>query len=1105
MSAARSSNALDYSAIGQRIRQAAWSSNNEEELRTSVEHILTDSLNDLDIETHRAQEYTTVEGGRIDALYGDVIVEYKEPGTFASSSGIESAIYGRNEDDRGLHDYLFESATKDTYRGEDIEEALGRKVGVGLDGERIFFYRYRPDTEVIPMPAGQTTLIASEDEDLAGSFERIDVSSIDRGVNRLMLYLRSLSRYPLNAEVLVNEFGLQSEMGSALVKKFYENLEEALEDGNPQVETLYQQWDRMFGVVYDPEAGGDRFTHRDDVPEFGGEEVETQKFLFAAHTYFSFLLELIGLELLSSLEEPFIISEDFLTLNDSELRSRLEKLEQGEMFRVRGIERFFEGGYFQWYLECWDEELATEIRGLLEHLEQFDSATTVIRPETARDILKELYQDIVPNRLRHNLGEYFTPDWLSHRVCDVAEYRGDPGERVLDPACGSGTFLVEAIGRVRDTIESRDDEISPKEELHLVLKNIVGFDVNPVSVITAKTNYLLALGELALEADGVSLPIYGCDSILAPQPVSDLSNGGYYRVTNTSVGEFDLPKLGSQSDLQTSMDRLSAAIDDDEGADTFLAELRSRDIEYSEQDEALLRCLYTRIEDLDEDDRDGIWPRLLSSSFAPVFEDDFDYVIGNPPWISWDSLSESYKDQTEDLWEEIGLYDTYQGDKDDICLLMTYVVIDRHLDDSGCLCFLLPQSVWQSKEGADDFRQFEIPQVNSKPVSLSVPVVEDFSSFQPFEAATNHTSIGLFKKGDTVEYPVDYNIWTKADSSGPAATHSWAQASQVLDQWNWAAKPVDPADSTSPWLILSSDLLDAFDPVLGDSFYQAREGINTRGRTGIYRVDVFEADEEGLIAIQNDPSQGRKKLSTVRRPVKPDLIYPLLRGEDLEGREWSINKYAVVPHTQQTGMAPIPLEEMIECHNETLEFFREFKSSLADRSSFRYAQPGEDVFYQLYEIGSYTFSDYKVVWPHVRSEFSAGVLSPHQDPKLGDSPTPIIPDKQLMIVACDTEDEANYLAGILNSGLCKLLVNRLMIATQISTYLLEYLDVPQYRADDDTHTAVADAFDQLDDQSGTSNDLRSDLDEAVMEVFGLSEAQADDIYEALAITNEMRS
>src|SRR3990170_1846022 len=135
------------------------------------------------------------------------------------------------------------------------------------------------------------------------------------------------------------------------------------------------------------------------------------------------------------------------------------------------------------------------------------------------------------------------------------------------------------------------------------------------------------------------------------------------------------------------MDRLSAAVLGGPSCDVFLAEVGAGGVDISSEDEVLLRELYERIEELHNDRRDGIWPRILSASFAPVFERKFDLIVGNPPWVNWDALSDSYKEATEPLWREAGLYDTYKGDKDDICFLMTRLAMKRYLKEGGRLVF----------------------------------------------------------------------------------------------------------------------------------------------------------------------------------------------------------------------------------------------------------------------------------------------------------------------------------------------------------------------------------------------------------------------------------
>jgi N-6 DNA Methylase len=95
--------------------------------------------------------------------------------------------------------------------------------------------------------------------------------------------------------------------------------------------------------------------------------------------------------------------------------------------------------------------------------------------------LKALYHRLLPKQLRHDLGEYYTPDWLAEYVIDRAGYAGEPGTRMLDPACGSGTFLVSAMRRMKG--RASEDGLDAGETAQAVLNGIVGFDLNPLAVI----------------------------------------------------------------------------------------------------------------------------------------------------------------------------------------------------------------------------------------------------------------------------------------------------------------------------------------------------------------------------------------------------------------------------------------------------------------------------------------------------------------------------------------------------------------------------------------------------------------------------------------------
>jgi len=90
---------------------------------------------------------------------------------------------------------------------------------------------------------------------------------------------------------------------------------------------------------------------------------------------------------------------------------------------------------------------------IVRKLWDYDPATVELEPDRVKDLFKRLYQNLVPKRVRHDLGEYFTPDWLAELVLKEVGYDGNLERRVLDTACGSGTFLVLAIKEAKNYAE----------------------------------------------------------------------------------------------------------------------------------------------------------------------------------------------------------------------------------------------------------------------------------------------------------------------------------------------------------------------------------------------------------------------------------------------------------------------------------------------------------------------------------------------------------------------------------------------------------------------------------------------------------------------------
>ena len=137
---------------------------------------------------------------------------------------------------------------------------------------------------------------------------------------------------------------------------------------------------------------------------------------------------------------------------------------------------------------------------------------TVLPPH---DLFKPLYESIFPRPLRHALGEYYTPDWLAEHVLRQAGWPGDRNLRLLDPSCGSGTFLMAAIELLRKETAC---PLTREQQLARILASVTGFDLNPLAVLAARANYLIAVRDLLPDDHPVAIPVLCCDAILDGPP-----------------------------------------------------------------------------------------------------------------------------------------------------------------------------------------------------------------------------------------------------------------------------------------------------------------------------------------------------------------------------------------------------------------------------------------------------------------------------------------------------------------------------------------------------------------------------------------------------------
>lgn len=168
-----------------------------------------------------------------------------------------------------------------------------------------------------------------------------------------------------------------------------------------------------------------------------------------------------------------------------------------------GIQGAVESDFFDWTLEL------PEGRDLVLRIAR-QTARFRLR-DVEVDFLKSLYESLIDPAQRKDLGEYYTPDWLAAKI--VTRVLTRPLEqRVLDPACGSGTFLFHAI-RAK-LAAARNAGLSSANAVATCVAQVRGLDVHPVAVIIARVTWLLALGPVITERLGeLHVPVFLGDAL----------------------------------------------------------------------------------------------------------------------------------------------------------------------------------------------------------------------------------------------------------------------------------------------------------------------------------------------------------------------------------------------------------------------------------------------------------------------------------------------------------------------------------------------------------------------------------------------------------------
>lgn len=398
----------------------------------------------------------------------------------------------------------------------DFSKILERKMSSGEEKAQILFFN-NLTKEAIFDP--------SKYEKFNDNYARIDITK-EAGFRTLLDRLRFVADDLLLGYTL-KAFGEYKEGYS----KYSDELAKAergakTAKGNPEVSHGIAKYRQQLEEKYEKYKTFSGYELWKEYSGKGNEDDETVKALFCKETIYVLLNKLLFIRICEDkglLKQKSISNGGIEQLREF-LRERVDNdainkeiLEMAFKSAKSLYSHFYETGILDWF-RTGDGDLNELLNRVLWILNQFDFT------HVDRDILGNLYEKYLPGEERKKLGEFYTPTEIIDYILTAVGYTYSHDietNDLLDPACGSGGFLVRATRRLisrylmkfgkAEKPELRDprkwkeivDRLSPDEAkiiLDAVQKHIYGLDINPFACHIAEMNMLFQVIDLYQKA-----------------------------------------------------------------------------------------------------------------------------------------------------------------------------------------------------------------------------------------------------------------------------------------------------------------------------------------------------------------------------------------------------------------------------------------------------------------------------------------------------------------------------------------------------------------------------------------------------------------------------
>lgn len=649
-----------------------------------------------------------------------------------------------------------------------------------------------------------------------------------------------------------------------------------------------------------------------------------------------------------------------------------EKLEKWhQQLSEQGYSQLSEGVY-TWPFYLPHESTVSLPSGLFS----IDSVTV----EERHDALGELYHDIFDKTLRKELGEFYTSERIINYLLDKSDYEEDQWDkRLMDPACGSGSFLIAAVQRL---LETKPERFSDAEAVYRICNSplVVGFDINPFACEISRLRLFLTLHPLisnSAEYRITKLPVFNIDSLArdrtnrgdsSNQTLAQFTDGGDIR--EEYVDEVELQKVASP--------------DYDRDETTTVNQLLSEYESSSTRPEAATVSGHL----------DRVTGRILRDNVQ------YDTVVGNPPYVRIQKVPKDRRPEYKDGFESA------TGRFDLSVLFLEYGI--ETLRESGSIGFITSNKflTTQYGEGIRSYLREE----------AAIDTVIDFTDTNVFDV-TVLPCILVAQKGVEKD-SLGYSILKQADNAGDSAKCDDLLSlidAHLTDELFEGRYTIGPNGDTE------TVKLRCFESKLPESNDATWTFIPEREKALVEKIDQKKTTDLGSIAEKisvgikttaNDVFVDPITDSTIEEyELEEDLLHPAISGKNVS--RWTIDwsaedpkkpSYILYPHEVVDGsVEPVDLDE----YPNTKSYLENHYEQLAGRS---YLQDAGREWFECWvpQHPNYFDVDNKIITPELAAENSFS---------LDTTGFYCVGSCYSILLEADDSTLYRYLTGLLNSDL----------------------------------------------------------------------------------------